>query len=329
MQNPERPIVVTQERGILTTAFGPKTYLDRAVNLARSCRYHSPEVPLAIITDKPEDKSLRRHFNQVLPLVQTRNHSEGTNLKGLGFEHKFFLDKLSPFKKTIFLDSDCLLFADISAFFERFSGHVFQPSDLWIRSPQWVHGPCKKWLMDLDELCRHYGIRTLLGFNGGCLYFENDSAASEAFFAKVREVVQLCRENNWIRTLTVEPVYAVALKLTKTKPDYSPQIRIMLNATIIPPDQRNKLCTLRSRNRLILHQENISFRVLHFLEISKRQSLYLRETLKLKVWEFFRLATVSAFGVDMLYSLSLPFYRLFKFAKSLGFRFAGSASTQK
>ncbi len=323
-----QPAPAKEERGILTTAFGHQRYLNAAVNLARSCHFHSPGVPLAILTDQPENRSLRRHFDYVLPLAQSQSYRESSISEGLKFEHKFHLDRLSPFKKTLFLDSDCLLFADISDLFERFAGRVFQPSDLAILPPQWVQGPCQKWLMDLDKVCQHYGIRTLLRFNGGCFYFEKDTAASQAFFAKVREIFQLCSENNWIRRLTIEPIYDIAMQLTKINPDYSPGVRIMLKATLIPLEQRDRLCILRNRNSLFLDKENVSFRVLHFLEHSKELSLYLRESLKLKAREFFFLPAIAAFVVTWAYKPSLVLYRLFNSAKHL-FNFSGDSRAWK
>ena len=161
----EQPTIATKERGILTTAFGDRPYLNRALSLARSCHFHSPQAPLAIITDQPEDKGLRRHFDYILPFTQPQDHSKSLSWKS--FEHKLHLDKLSPFKKTIFLDSDCLLYADVSNLFERFAGHVFQPSDLSILPPRYVQGCCKRWLMDLNKVCRHYDIRTLLSSTVG------------------------------------------------------------------------------------------------------------------------------------------------------------------
>ena len=111
------------------------------------------------------------------------------------------------------------------------------------------------------------------------------------FFATVREVFQLCQDKNWIRTFTVEPFYAIALQLTQIDLDYSPKIHIMLETTLIPPDQKKRLCILRGRHTLFINREDVCFQVLHFLEDSKRGPLYLRESLKLRVQELLSLST--------------------------------------
>ena len=126
-KKPNQSTTGAKKKGILTTAFGKRHYLKLALSLARSCHYHSPEIPLAIITDQPENRSLQHHFDYVLPLGQDLGHSGDLDWKGSGFMHKLYIDKLSPFKQTVFLDSDCLLYADISSLFHRFASRVFQP----------------------------------------------------------------------------------------------------------------------------------------------------------------------------------------------------------
>lgn len=85
-------------RGVLTLAYGSTRYHEQAGDLALSLRRHSPRLPLALATDRPEHPATRR-FDQVVPLTGRVTGDCG---------QKLLLDRYTPFAHTLYLDSDSL-----------------------------------------------------------------------------------------------------------------------------------------------------------------------------------------------------------------------------
>jgi hypothetical protein len=91
------------EKGTLTIAFGADRYLNMAETLALSLKRFSPNIPRALVTDMP-DSSVCRHFNHVIPL----DHRAPRDLR-----QKLYIDLYTPFRRTLFIDSDCITFEDL------------------------------------------------------------------------------------------------------------------------------------------------------------------------------------------------------------------------
>jgi hypothetical protein len=87
--------------GFLTLATH-KDYL-KAIGLALSLRVSNPGVPIAVACSPSVAVLLRPHFDHVI--------EENPSLRG--FEHKVHLDKYTPFRETVFFDSDVLVFKEV------------------------------------------------------------------------------------------------------------------------------------------------------------------------------------------------------------------------
>lgn len=99
-------------RGILYLVVGEE-YVGEARNSANSVREHMPDIDIAIATDDGEYDL--EPFDQVIRLDQARQETQG--------ERDWLLDStldpdLSPFDKTLYLDSDTYVCADVSELFE-------------------------------------------------------------------------------------------------------------------------------------------------------------------------------------------------------------------
>lgn len=99
-------------RGILYLVVGDD-YVDEARDSANSVRKHMPDIDIAIATD--DGGYNLEPFDQVIRLDQARQDTQG--------ERDWLLDStldpdLSPFDKTLYLDSDTYLCADVSELFE-------------------------------------------------------------------------------------------------------------------------------------------------------------------------------------------------------------------
>lgn len=88
--------------GVLFITTGP-FYTERAVEAARSVRETNPELPIAIFTDQPLDDPL---FDHVLPIENAHRRSKVDCLP------------MTPFERTLYLDSDTRVRGDIGPLFE-------------------------------------------------------------------------------------------------------------------------------------------------------------------------------------------------------------------
>jgi hypothetical protein len=93
--------------GILTLAT-PNDYL-KAIGLALSVRVSNPGVPIAVACSKKVAEFVRPYFDNVV--------EEKAGLRG--FVHKVYLDHYSPFRETMFFDSDVLVFKPILPYINK------------------------------------------------------------------------------------------------------------------------------------------------------------------------------------------------------------------
>ena len=97
-------------RGFITIATGRDKYYEMAKNLVLSYRlFCDNPLPFAIMCDKENEYT--KAFDQVV-LFQP-----GPRV----YFNKFELLKRSPFDETIFIDADCLAYADLNDFWDYFA----------------------------------------------------------------------------------------------------------------------------------------------------------------------------------------------------------------
>jgi hypothetical protein len=199
-----------QARGVLTLAYGHTRFIEQARYLGYSLRLHAPRVSCSLVTDS-KDPSLSAVFDKIIPL-----RSE----YGSGVRQKLYLDHYSPYRETLFIDSDCLVLSNLDGLWAAFSGQYFGvPGFRYVRK-----GYVDPY-MDLDFVLDQLNLIALPKFNGGTYYF-TDSAESRAFFETARGIL-----NDW-RKLRLAPfrkngpadeaIYAVAMAIHRTEMTYFP-----------------------------------------------------------------------------------------------------------
>ncbi|MGL5864342.1 MAG: hypothetical protein ACRCYX_00530 [Dermatophilaceae bacterium] len=184
------------ENGVTVMAYGAARYHAQAADLARSLRLHSPSLPLAVVTDRPADPFLDALFDHVAPLPP------GLPADGRA---KLDLDLHSPFERTLYLDSDSLVFRDVSFVLER-----YRSREVVVLGRQITKG---HWYGDVPALCRLAGCASIPQFNGGVLYFA-DAHVTRAVFESARELASRYAELGLDRFnggIADEPLLAVAL----------------------------------------------------------------------------------------------------------------------
>lgn len=94
------------EFGFLTMAT-PNDYL-KAIGLALSLRCSNPSIPIAVACSKKVAPLVEKYFDYVV--------EEKAGLRG--FVHKIYMDEYTPFKDTVFFDSDILVFKPVKPIVE-------------------------------------------------------------------------------------------------------------------------------------------------------------------------------------------------------------------
>lgn len=162
------------KRGVLLLAYGHKSYIREARNVAATLMLHAPTIPRALVTDAPSEE-LHISFDEIVPYRPEL---------GSVFEQKLHLDKYSPFEETLFLDVDCLVVRDLSWVFEFFAGSGVGYTAELRTTGQWYGA-------DIADLLANTGLTWLPRHNGGFLYFDRSSESKRFWDAARRYFMRL------------------------------------------------------------------------------------------------------------------------------------------
>lgn len=188
--------------GILLVAHGKPAYVGEAFICARSIRRFAPDVALALATDLTVPECVWRDagFTHFVP-------HDFRDCGGLAF--KLRLDRITPFTgATLFIDSDCICYGDLSSVFEAFGQQDFVTLGFPLADCHWF--------ADAEKVRRAIRVREFPFFTGDFYLFRR-SAVSEAIFAKAVELegdydtLQIHRLG---RLMNDEPLMSLAMAAT-------------------------------------------------------------------------------------------------------------------
>jgi len=187
------------EFGVLTLATN-SDYL-KAIGLALSLRVTNPDVPLAIACSASVAEKAGRFFDHVIP--------EQAGLRG--FVHKVYLDRYSPFERTLFLDSDVLVFKDLQPFVERWKGRAYCACGDYLSEGVSPFG------LDRAMVLSKIGKDRLVFIDGaGHAYFEKPACVE--VFETARKVTEHYRELAGAIRYADEDVMAIAMTMLGLSP---------------------------------------------------------------------------------------------------------------
>ncbi len=170
---------MTADEGYIAIALDDRRYVDLAVNLALSIRRCETR-PVSVVvspgvTIRPDQRDL---FDEVIVAPPEADLHGAMN--------KARLFDLSPYERTLYVDSDCLLFSPrIELFWHRYRGQPFV-----VEGHRQSSGPvfaCSLGTKDAAALCTLFDLPYLTVFNAGVIYFERTDAA-KAVFDKVKDL---------------------------------------------------------------------------------------------------------------------------------------------
>jgi len=134
-------------------------YFDMAVTLAMSLRMTNPHLPLAVITDR--EQSVLNDFYDFVIL-----HRDDC---GDGFVEKMYVNKYTPFRRTLYIDSDMLVIKDIKLFWDDLDGTPFTCLARKVMTEGYWYG-------DVAEHCKVFGLEEFTTLNAGLMYFEKSDS---------------------------------------------------------------------------------------------------------------------------------------------------------
>jgi hypothetical protein len=155
---------MSAKRGILTLAQGHQRYIDMAIRLAESIRLNSPGLPMAVVTDRPENE-MKPWFDVVV---------EVNPQHGKGLIQKLFLYDYSPFEETIFIDADCLAVRDFSFLWDLFSDKEVSAIGECLTTGTWAG-------MLVEQTCANLNIPYIVQLNGGVYFFRKGNVAASVY----------------------------------------------------------------------------------------------------------------------------------------------------
>lgn len=166
---------MAETEGYVVLAFDDSRYMELAVNLALSVR-RADTRPISVVVGGgvTVPTAVRSLFDRVIPAPADENLRGAMN--------KLHLATASPYDRTLYLDSDCLLFSPRIAFFwQKYRGRGFV-----VEGHRQSEGPafaCSLGEKDAGALCRLLNIPFLSVFNAGAIYFERGREAARVFAA--------------------------------------------------------------------------------------------------------------------------------------------------
>jgi hypothetical protein len=155
--------------GILTLAT-PHDYL-KAIGLALSLKVSNPDVPLAVACHPRVRPLLAPYFDIVI--------DERPDIRG--FAHKVYLDLYTPFERTLFFDSDVLVFKPVASFVQAW-GYV-----PYVACGVYVTGGSSPFGFDREALLQQMGWERMVNIGGaGHAFFCKPTC--ESVFRRAREI---------------------------------------------------------------------------------------------------------------------------------------------
>jgi len=159
----------TGDFGVLTLAT-PNDYL-KAIGLALSIRVSNPGVPIAVACSATVRPLVEPYFDHVV--------EEVSGLKG--FVHKVYLDRYSPFRETMFFDSDVLVFKPLRSYIENWGPGPYHACGLFMTDGESSFG------LNRQQVLKRIGKDRLVVIDGaGHAFFRQPEC--EKVFDLAREV---------------------------------------------------------------------------------------------------------------------------------------------
>ena len=240
-------------RGFFTIATGDEKYYKFANNLLQSYRLRNDKYPFAILCDR--ENKYTKGFDQVVLLTDVKNN----------YLDKFKMLIDTPYEEGIFIEPDCLVYRDISVFFDLLA----RESDL--SSFGWNDSDLSIWFDEKEKIVERYGhtVEQVPLFCPG-YFFVRKSEVTRKIYDDIMEL------SDWIMKNTIEensrllngsnlrddPLFFIAMKLNGCICTVKPKVGKCINYPRV-----KKLITIslrRGKLDVLQEREYYDCNLLHF-----------------------------------------------------------------
>lgn len=280
--------------GVLTLALGKKYYLNLACNLARSFKvwHKQSDIKFCIATDRPNEVPSDLADIQIVTIPSGKY--------GRGFETKLYLDEITPYDKTLFIDADCLCVGNLNRVFSKFKGFHFTGVGRLVSEGDFFG--------DVRERCQKYNVSQVPFFVGALYYFENTPKAS-AVFKHAKKIEKYYDKAGFVRLANLtneEPLLSLGMAI-ENLPLFEDTTEIKADAMYF--DARIDISVLRGHcemkcgnNKLTLKPFAIDVKVAHpiiahFNSNYAESGEYKREASALKLHQLYGVPAILASSI--------------------------------
>lgn len=301
----EKIVSSRKVRGFVTIATGDESYYKQAFNLLRSYRLFNHHLPFAIVCDR-----------------QNKYTADFDDVFLLGNAQKNYLDKLSllldaPYDECVFIESDCIIYRNIEAFFDLLS----TATDFSCFG--WNNGELSTWFSDPAEPISRFGekIAAIPIFNPGYFYIRQ-STVCKKMYQDALEIADWIAENQiqggkisliCKGTLRDDPLFSLSMRLNDCVCAAKPSVG---KCIFLPRVKKLKIISLlKGELDVVQEREYTRCNLLHFSSRrSREEGLYLQQTTVLKmIYHRAPRVLIRLIASKPVYYI-LHFYRRCKFA---------------
>lgn len=240
-------------RGFFTIATGDEKYYKFAKNLLQSYRLRNNKYPFAILCDR--ENKYTKDFDQVVILKDVKNN----------YLDKFKMLIDTPYEEGIFIEPDCLIYRDISVFFDMLA----KESDL--SSFGWNDDKITHWFDNPRKLIEKYGnvLEEIPLFCPGYIFVRKSQKCRKMY----NDLIEL---SDWIMNNTIDenpkliggsglrddPIFCIAMKINGFVCTEKPSVGKCINYPRVKKIRRISLA--QGKLDVIQEQEYIDCNLLHF-----------------------------------------------------------------
>lgn len=255
--------------------FGHKMYIGMAKRLMESLKLHCPHLPIALATSV-EDVELRSLADLIVPDHPTFNDSSG-------MIQKMNVDLYAPFEETIYIDSDCLVFGDITSLFDKFQGLPVGLLGDYVTEGHYY--------TDVATLLRDHQLQKLPRFCAGLVYL-NKAAGAGRVYDSIRSKIPKYHSygfKTWRGGVCDEPLIALTLAeegISVIADDYRSFVTLGQVYGPLKADVLRGICEF-DRYDFINGKLEVTTThptILHFAGAKRDEWIYWREKRKIAKW---------------------------------------------
>ena len=240
-------------RGFFTIATGDEKYYKFANNLLQSYRLRNDKYPFAILCDR--ENKYTKDFDKVVLLTDVKNN----------YLDKFKMLIDTPYEECIFIEPDCLVYRDISVFFDLLA----RESDL--SSFGWNDDKITHWFDNPQKIIEKYGstIEEIPLFCPGYIFVRKSQNCIKMY----SDLIEL---SDWILNNTIDenpklmggsglrddPLFCIAMKINGFVCTEKPSVGKCVNYPRVKKVLRISLA--QGKLDVIQEKEYVNCNLLHF-----------------------------------------------------------------